>query len=63
MSDSLFPTSVNAEPRAVRILAKSVFRELKQSGLATRDMIAFTSELLELVASDARGEIDASDAE
>ena len=44
------------EQRALRILAKSVFRELKQSGYKRGEMIAFTTELLDLVASEMKSD-------
>ena len=44
------------DPRAVRILAKSIYRELRQTGLSERDVMALAGELLSLVASDVRGQ-------
>lgn len=41
-------------PRALRILAKSVFRELKSSGYSRSDIVAFATEMLSLVSSDLR---------
>lgn len=38
--------------RALRILAKSVYRELKTTGYHRNDMVAFTNELLDLVAGE-----------
>ncbi|MGE0789336.1 MAG: hypothetical protein AB7S26_26920 [Sandaracinaceae bacterium] len=46
--------SAAAEPRALRILAKSVFRELKGSGYDRSDIVAFATEMLSLVSSDMR---------
>ena len=43
-----------AEPRALRILAKSVFRELKGSGYNRSDIVAFATEMLSLVSTDIR---------
>jgi hypothetical protein len=57
MRESLSPASpsdVANESRAIRILAKSVHRELRESGYASRDMISFANELLELVMKDVR---------
>ncbi|HJL19651.1 MAG TPA: hypothetical protein RMH99_28570 [Sandaracinaceae bacterium LLY-WYZ-13_1] len=42
------------EPRALRILAKSVFRELKTTGYSRSDIVAFATEMLSLVSSDIR---------
>lgn len=52
------PTSIPApqSTRALRILAKSVFRELKSSGYSRSDIVAFSTELLSLVSSDIRDE-------
>jgi len=46
--------STASEPRALRILAKSVFRELKTSGYDRSDIVAFATEMLSLVSSDIR---------
>lgn len=37
--------------KAVKILAKSIFRELKMNGYETRQIVALSSELLGLVTS------------
>ena len=46
----------STEPRALRILAKSVFRELKTTGYNRSDIVAFATEMLSLVSSDIREE-------
>ncbi|MFN7699037.1 MAG: hypothetical protein ACK6CU_25255 [Deltaproteobacteria bacterium] len=43
-----------AQPRALRILAKSTFRELKSSGYSRSEILAFATEMLSLVSSDLR---------
>jgi len=43
------------DPRTVRILAKSIYRELRDHGLCERDVMALAGELLSLVTSDVRG--------
>ena len=43
-----------ATTRALKILAKSVHRELKSSGYTRSDIVSFTNELLDLVTSDLR---------
>ena len=48
-------TSDPHDPRAVRILAKSIYRELRTSGFSERDLMALAGELLSLVTSDVRG--------
>jgi len=42
--------------KAVRILAKSIFRELKANGYAPRQIVALSSELIGLVTHDMRSE-------
>jgi hypothetical protein len=42
------------EPRALRILAKSVFRELKTTGYTRSDIVSFATEMLSLVSGDFR---------
>ena len=54
-------TMKQAEPRALRILAKSVFRELKTTGYSRSDIVSFATELLSLVSSDIRGQADAAE--
>lgn len=55
MQDMNTVTAANpAEPRALRILAKSVFRELKTSGYDRSDIVAFATEMLSLVSTDIR---------
>lgn len=49
-------TPSTVQPRALRILAKSVFRELKSNGHSRSDIVAFATEMLSLVSSDLRGE-------
>ncbi|MBD3612453.1 MAG: hypothetical protein HUJ13_08615, partial [Hydrogenovibrio crunogenus] len=43
-------------PRSLRILAKSVFKELKSTGHSRSDIVAFATEMLSLVSSDIRGD-------
>jgi hypothetical protein len=45
-----------ADPRSKKIIAKTIYRELKSSGLEERDVLAIATELLALVASDLRSE-------
>ena len=42
--------------KAVRILAKSIFRELKTNGYTSRQIVALSSELIGLVTRDMRAE-------
>lgn len=47
-------TSQPGQPRALRILAKSTFRELKSSGYSRSEILAFATEMLSLVSTDLR---------
>ena len=40
---------VGTSQRALRVVAKSVFRELKRAGYTRTEMVSFASELLDLV--------------
>jgi hypothetical protein len=40
--------------RALQVFAKSVFKELKRNGYDRGEMVAFASELLELVTRDTK---------
>ena len=48
------PTDSEASQRALRVLAKSVFKELKRNGYERAEMVSFASELLELVTDELR---------
>ena len=57
------PVAKTNQPRALRILAKSVFRELKSSGYTQRDIVAFSTEVLALVRTDISEEGDTAEAQ
>jgi hypothetical protein len=40
------------DPRALHILAKTIYRELRQGGLVEEDVMSVAGELLSLVAGD-----------
>ena len=40
------------DPRTLAILAKSIYRELRASGYAEKDVVALAGELLGVVASE-----------
>jgi hypothetical protein len=63
MSEPLMSAQTPAQPRALRILAKSVFRELKSSGYTRSDILAFATEMLSLVSNDLRDQGVEADAE
>jgi hypothetical protein len=50
------------DPRALRILAKTIYRELRQSGLAEQDVMAVAGELLSLVAGEVKARRSTRDA-
>ncbi len=50
------------DPRALSILAKTIFRELRAGGYSERDVIAFAGELLAVVTSEVKGRRPKTDA-
>jgi hypothetical protein len=50
------------DPRTMRILAKSVYRELRGSGHTQSDIVGFTNALLELVTTEMRDGLVSEDA-
>ena len=42
------------DPRALRILAKTIYRELRQGGLLEEDVMSVAGELLALVTSEVK---------
>lgn len=54
MTTSSRPSLTGGDARALKILAKSVYRELKASGHSRSDIVGFTNALLELVTSEMR---------
>ncbi len=55
----MMTTTTNKPPsdaRALRILAKSVYRELRSTGHSRGDIVGFTNALLELVTSEIKEE-------
>jgi len=47
-------TPVASQPRAVKIIAKSVYRELKSAGFESTDIVRFTNEMLDQVTHEYR---------
>lgn len=46
----------SSDPRAVAILAKTIYRELRAAGYAERDVMSLASELLGMVTADVKGQ-------
>jgi hypothetical protein len=44
-----------SDPKALAILAKTIYRELRASGYAERDVMALAGELLGMVATEVKG--------
>jgi hypothetical protein len=49
------PTPGTRDPRALAILAKTIYRELRASGYAEKDVMALAGELLGMVATEVKG--------
>ena len=47
-------STLTRDPRALRILAKSIYRELRDGGLDEQAVMSLAGELLSLVADDVR---------
>lgn len=45
----------NRDPKALAILAKTIYRELRSSGYGEKDVMALAGELLGMVAADVKG--------
>ncbi len=48
-------TPGKSDPRALAILAKTIYRELRASGYAEKDVMALAGELLGMVANEVQG--------
>jgi hypothetical protein len=49
--------ATGASQQAVRVLAKSLYKELKRAGYSRSEMVAFASELLDLVTRDIKTDV------
>ncbi|MBL8608529.1 MAG: hypothetical protein JNL38_14485 [Myxococcales bacterium] len=47
-------TNGSRDPRALAILAKTIYRELRQNGYAERDVVVLASELLGMVTNEVK---------
>jgi hypothetical protein len=50
------PQARGERDKAVKILAKSIYRQLRASGYATREIVALSSELIGLITTDIKPE-------
>jgi hypothetical protein len=55
------PKAQAADARGVRIIAKSVYRELRNSGHSRSDIVVFTNAVLELVTTELRDAQEAAE--
>jgi hypothetical protein len=49
-------SSAPKDPRAARIVAKTIYRELRSGGFSERDVMALAGELLALVTTDMKAQ-------
>jgi hypothetical protein len=54
--EALQPQGRNERDKAIRILAKSIYRDLRQQGYDTREIVALSSELIGLITTDIKPE-------
>lgn len=50
--EALQPQGRGERDKAVKILAKSIYRQLRASGYETREIVALSSELIGLITTD-----------
>lgn len=61
MAISFDQTSDARDPRALAILAKTIYRELRASGYAERDVMALAGELLGMITNDVQARRNPAD--
>ena len=54
MSPLLHQSGFRQQEKALKIIAKSLFRELKENGYDSRQIVSVSSELISLVTTDLR---------
>jgi hypothetical protein len=57
---TLDPNGRMVREKAVKILAKSIYRELKSNGYEAREIVALSTELLGLLTTEIKPESDVS---
>ena len=50
--DALQPQGRGEREKAIKILAKSIYRQMRESGYDTREIVALSSELIGLITTD-----------
>ena len=50
--DALQPQARGEREKAIKILAKSIYRQMRESGYDTREIVALSSELIGLITTD-----------
>ena len=61
MAELLQTIADSQDPRTIRILAKTIYRELRGNGMREQDVMSLAGELLSLVTSDVKSQQDARD--
>ncbi len=61
--DNLVPAGVSPDPRSLKIVAKSIFKELRANGYSARQVISLATELISLVTTDLAHEHEAHEQE
>jgi hypothetical protein len=51
----------SGDPRALRIIAKTIYREMRAAGLTEEDLMSVASEMLSLVAGDMKDRRNAAE--
>ena len=54
--EALQPQARGERDKAIKILAKSIYRELRASGYDAREIVALSSELIGLITTDIKPE-------
>lgn len=54
--EELNERSATAKQRALRVVARTVLKELRRSGYSRAEMVTFTTELLDLVSAEMRND-------
>jgi hypothetical protein len=54
------PPATHPDPRALKILAKSVFKELRSQGYTPQQVLSLATEIIALVTSDIAHDTDSA---